>query len=690
MQNIELYIEGQRLDLFEDESVSLNQTIKNARDVAKVFTDFTQSFNVPASKTNNKIFKHFYNFDIVDGFDARIKVAGTIELNSFPFKDGKIKLEGVKLKENQAYSYKITFFGDISKLKDQLGGDKLSDIDFSGFDKDYSSSEVLNSLQTSFSDSTSIITPLITHTQRLFYDSGNNDANTGNLHFHGSGGGNNNHGVKWNELKYAIRVNTILQQIELQYNLEFSTDFFRNVNVTEMHGMFLWLHRKSGKVEDLSGADQVETLVNFNQINNVDLFNLYNTSFCVYYPLNQLQLLRLLVSPASGYSTTLYGIRIEENGIVVYNSGLTLTGVSSLSAGTDWTYSGGCYEVYLETGLDMQFSGVQWQGRALNGGTTYQVIYNSGALSATDVFRFNVQKQMPDITILNFLTGLFKIFNLTAYAKDGKIVVKTLDDFYSDGQGHLSSQKGIDISEYIDIESSSVDVALPFREIFFNFEDTKTFLANRFGEITNRAWGQLSYTAGEENLDGGTYQVKAPFGHLLYERLNDANGGTLKNIQWGYNVNNDQSAYLGKPLLFYPIRIDTGGIGIVNEVNSDNVATSHIERNNIIMPFNTVVLDPSVNDFQLNYFQEVNEWTRNENGQIFTGDLFSKYYSNYIGSIFNNKNRLTKVTAYLPLKILLNFTLADRFDINGQRYKINSIKTNLKTGKSDIELLNEL
>ena len=110
MQNIELYIEGQRLDLFEDESVSLTQTIKNARDVAKVFTSFTQTFNVPASKTNNKIFKHFYNFDIVDGFDARIKVAGTIELNSFPFKDGKIKLEGVKLKENQAYSYKITFF----------------------------------------------------------------------------------------------------------------------------------------------------------------------------------------------------------------------------------------------------------------------------------------------------------------------------------------------------------------------------------------------------------------------------------------------------------------------------------------------------------------------------------------------------------------------------------------------------
>ena len=39
---------------------------------------------------------------------------------------------------------------------------------------------------------------------------------------------------------------------------------------------------------------------------------------------------------------------------------------------------------------------------------------------------------------------------------------------------------------------------------------------------------------------------------------------------------------------------------------------------------------------------------------------------------------------------MLNFTLADRFDINGRRYLINSINTNLKTGKSEIELLNKL
>ena len=683
MYTIELYIDGKRVDLFKDESVKITDSIQNIRDIDKVFTAFTKTFNLPASKVNNQIFKHYYNNDIDNGFDARKKVNSVIELNHLPFRTGKIKLEGVNLKDRKPHTYRVTFFGDIAKLKDQLGGDKLADIDFSGFDEDYSSASIISKFaQTNISDFTSIVAPLITHTQRLFYDNLSNVADSGNLKY-----GTAVQGVKWNELKYAIRVNTILQQLELQYDIEFSTDFFRNVAVKEMHGMFLWLHRKSGQVEDLSGANIVETLVDWNFIASEDYFEIYNTTFCSYYTNSAIDFLRLVVTPNSNYFQTLYGIRIEENGQVVYNSGLTITGSITINALTEWSYFGGCYQVYVITDLDMEFSGVEWQGRGTTFGTPYFINYDTGFFDATNVFKFNVSKQMPDITILDFLTGLFKIFNLTAYAKDGKIVVQTLDDFYSEGQGHLLGQKGIDITEYVDIEANTVDVALPFREIFFKFEDTKTFLANKFGEITGRPWGQLSYTAGEENLDGGTYQIKAPFGHLLYERINDASNGALKDIQWGYNVNNDQSAYLGKPLLFYPIRVNSGAISIVDEVDDDNVAVSHISRSTVIMPFNTVVLDPAVNNFQLNYFDEINEWTRNENGNIFTGNLFTKSYTNYITSVFNSKQRLVKVTAYLPVSFLLTYKLSDRLIIADQQYKINSIKTNLKTGKSDLELV---
>mgnify|MGYP006906264909 CR=1 FL=1 len=691
MYTIELYIQGKRVDLFKDESVKLVDSIQNIRDIDKVFTAFSQTFSLPASKVNNQIFKHYYNFSIADGFDARKKVEGAIELNALPFRTGKIKLEGVDLKDRKAHTYRVTFYGDIVELKDKLGQDKLSDIDFSGFDKDYSSTEVLNSLQQQVTANTNIIVPLITHSQRLYYDSSDNTADTGNLHFHGSGGGNNNHGVKWNELKYAIRVNTILQQIELQYGLEFSTDFFRNQSVTEMHNMFLWLHRKSGNVEDLSGANTIETLVDFKQINSNLYFEIYNTTFASLWTTSQLISLVFNIQPASGYTTVPYGIRIEESGITVYNSGVTLTGVQIIQAGVDFTYFGGFYEVYVETSLDMQFSSARWIGYAQQNPNVpiTSVSYQSPPFSATDVFRFNVSKQMPDMKILDFLTGLFKLFNLTAYVnKAGVIVVQTLDDFYSEGIGHGLGNKGIDITEYVETSSSQVNVALPFKEVYFKFEDTATFLANKFGEITNRPWGQISYKS-DPGLDGGLYEIKVPFGHLQYERLNDVATGTLKDIQWGYNVNNDQSPYLGKPLLFYPTRVDTGGIGIVDEVNDDNVAISHIERYYIILPFNSVTLDPAVNNFQLNFFEETSEWTRNENGQVFTGSLFTKYYTNYIKSVFNPQQRLTKVSAYLPMSFLLNYKLSDRLVIADKQYKINSISTNLQTGKSDLELITD-
>ena len=50
MQKIQLYIEGQRVDLFEDESVVLTQSIQNVKDISKIFTEFTRTFAIPASK----------------------------------------------------------------------------------------------------------------------------------------------------------------------------------------------------------------------------------------------------------------------------------------------------------------------------------------------------------------------------------------------------------------------------------------------------------------------------------------------------------------------------------------------------------------------------------------------------------------------------------------------------------------
>jgi hypothetical protein len=59
-----------------------------------------------------------------------------------------------------------------------------------------------------------------------------------------------------------------------------------------------------------------------------------------------------------------------------------------------------------------------------------------------------------------------------------------------------------------------------------------------------------------------------------------------------------------------------------------------------------------------------------------------------VDSLFDPKKRMYKVKAYLTTEVFINMRLNDRFIINNRAFTINSIKTNLKTELSEIELLN--
>ena len=63
MQTLDLFIDGTQAEMFKDESVQLTQTIQNVKDIGSIFTDFSRSFNLPASKLNNKLFKHYYDIN---------------------------------------------------------------------------------------------------------------------------------------------------------------------------------------------------------------------------------------------------------------------------------------------------------------------------------------------------------------------------------------------------------------------------------------------------------------------------------------------------------------------------------------------------------------------------------------------------------------------------------------------------
>jgi hypothetical protein len=692
MQTIELYIESQRVDMFKDESVSITQGIQNVKDISKVFTDFSKTFTLPASKINNKIFKHYYNFDIENGFDARTKKDAYIELNSIPFLDGKIKLEGVDLKNNKAYSYKVTFFGSTVVLKDLLGEDKLSSLNsLNSLSETYSPTDIEAGLKRNPA-SNDVVVPLITHTKRLFYDSttghAHGDLYSGNLYY--EDGNSHRHGVAWNELKYALRVDNIIKAIEAnpKYNIKFSDDFFNSTNLP-YYNLFMWLHRKKGEVGSGTQVAEYTSLIDgwttefgsVSQMINDSTFKIGTTNLSV--DTFTLTLSRTTTQP--------YDISILRNGIEEYSES-NITSTNKVINLFPYVQDVAEYQVVLTYESAISFTNILWTYAVETDPSFVETdTFNTNSFSVLEIFEFIITRQIPEMKIIDFLTGLFKMFNLTAYVDKStqEIVVLPLDDFYANGDSY-------DISRYVDSKSGSVNVALPYREISFSYEDTESFLAASHNQLEGQEWAKESYNEVDEdgnNLDGGLYKVELPFAHFKYEKLIDVNDGSETTIQWGWAVDDNQDSYIGKPLLFYPVlnniqdNFINEGISFVDAVDSEGVYTSHKEiTGSIVMPSNAISFLSTTTTPNINFKAERNEYW----GLVYTETLFEAYYKNYIESVFNPKNRITKLSAYLPLRILTKYTLADRFVIKGNSYKINSITTNLQTGKSDLELLNDL
>ena len=671
---IQLYIDGQRVDLFKDESVVLTQMLKNSRDISKIFTEFSKTFTVPASSNNNKIFKHYYNTTIQGGFDGRKKVESVIELNSLPFKTGNIKLSGVDLRLNKPQSYKITFIGKTVKLKTILGEDKLESLDsLNDLNRPYSYSSIKDGMEAD-PDSDDIVTPLISHTSRLAYDSSYpnivDDEKDPNFYRNIAYAANEEVGVYWDDLKYALRVDTILEAIKTKYtDLNFSDDFFNNTN-KPYYNLFMWLHRKAGGI----ATSIPQTLVDNYSVSGDDYGGLVSDS-----------VIRIPQSIAD--KPCAIGIELETNSVAVYDLIVlkdgeeyfrksNLVGDNTVSL-TDEEVQAGDYSLIIESNNNFTFVKIEFNLTYIDGTSLKNVDYTTLSFSISNTIDFIITQEIPEIKIIDFITGLFKMFNLIAYLDDAtnELVVKTLDDYYSSGNSY-------DITKYVDVSKSSVNVALPFREINFKHGDTDTLLAEQHRQLKNYEWSEERY-ASEQKLAGGVYKVETPFSIMKYERLKDVAENRDTTIQYGFSVDKDSNAYKGKPLLFYPILQDNTRTTEIAIIDDSNAAR---RRGQYIVPSNSVSLSAYYSLDSLHFYNEFNEYDRT---QSFTNTLFNKYYSDYVSNVFNPLNRLTKLTAYLPTQILSKLTLADRLDINGLRYKIDSIKTNLLTGKSDLDLITD-
>jgi hypothetical protein len=703
MQTIQLYVDGQRVEMFSDESIQLTSSIQDVRDISKIFTDYSQTFNVPASKTNNKIFKHYYNNSIQNGYDARFRSEAIIELNHTPFKNGTIRLNRVQMKNNKPYSYELTFFGSMVSLSRILGDDKLKVLDLSDYDHEWTYANVRQGLETGLSfngDTSAIIYPLISPKRRIIFDSDPSYAPSPEQEevIANIGGATAAGGIRPQDLKPAIRLIRIIEAIEDKYPLTFSRDFFGGALFEQI---YMWLHRGAGQIEY---SDGTSTQIVSNWALNTeslpcisdtigegeaffydDYFDFRSTfSNTEDYIDGQAE---LTITPDDLSGEYSYKIIDLISDVTLFED-TDVTGVQthtvdmytpSGQSSKDWQIQ---VQISTESGSTMLLYDAEWYVR------TY-FLTSSGDLDCLNEQRYEalsqnmigeviLQNQTPDLKIIDLLTGLFKMFNLTSYINNqGTIVVDTLDNYYD---SYANATKH-DISKYIKVDESSVERVPLYGNIDFKFRDPSTFLSVEFNERNGFKFGDESYNViiNGEYIDGENYDIQLPFEKVVYERLTDSFDGSETPASYGWFVSDNEEPIQGGPLLFFNVNEDIPDEDMY--IRSQDGVT-----NNSLSSYNRPSNVTEDQTQTLNFDQENDEFNLVFNEE----SLFKNFYQNYIESVFNQYNRITKINALLPIKVLTKYELKDRFIINGKSYKINSVTSNLLNGNSQVELIEDI
>ena len=213
---VNIYIQNSKVDQFKDEGVDIVSSVLDVSDITKNTGDYSKTFTVPASRDNNILFKHWYNASIDNGFDARTKVEGRIDIDGIPFKIGKFRLYKVAVKKGVATSYTINFFGNLIDIKDTVGIDEISSLDLTRYDHSFNPSNVALGLSTQGLSSRDIVYTLQAK-KRYFYNSnpliGDFSESQINIAYDGAGTG-----VLWSDLRPSLRIIKLIEAVEDQYS----------------------------------------------------------------------------------------------------------------------------------------------------------------------------------------------------------------------------------------------------------------------------------------------------------------------------------------------------------------------------------------------------------------------------------------------------------------------------------------
>jgi len=716
-------------DLDENVKISIKDTVKDAKDVGKVFTAYTNQFKLPASPTNNRIFKRWGNFNVLNGYDSRRKHSALIKLNGIDYKKGYIKLNSVNLEKNMPVSYNVQFYGELSSLKDILGEHKLGSLVSLGkYSFPYNYANMQTGLSTSFdvaklppSTGETGVTlvpnagngmfkvPLISHTRGFMYaDSDGGFRELAPLT--GLPAVTSPDRLTYTDLKPAIKLSAIFDAIEEDYpQIVFNKEWlFGAEDPSTLDELYVWLHNKKGYITYSNSSQEggedgnvwTRLIKDFGAGVEEGEMVLKTISAPDFRPFTD------LASEFKSYRGKFTVRNITGSGFLKASVTVVNSNGTRVTELVEWDEETAEVNVYFDINSVM---GTQWlevkvlASGAIEGFAPALELRQFIAQNPVPTFNFFDASSdeaeyedtliyseivphllLPQVKILSFLSDLMKTYNLIAVEEvdvndNYKINIMSVDHW-------LETGRTFEATQYVDIDRTSIERIAPYSSVEYLYDKPKTFLAINQGKITGDEFGGVRFDVGNftqgvetsNNLlfDGGKYDVKPKFEKMMYERLNNTDG-TLTDLQWGWFVNDNKKSLPepvdGKlPLILYCNK-KTISDGRTITWGDDVVTSEYFAPSNVSY----------FEDYTTHFNTEFDEWTRELNDN----SIFAKFHNKYISSIYSNYARRYIVETYLPPLIFQNLKLNDIIVINRNDFYIEGMDIDITTAKTKLKLL---
>jgi len=650
MRKVSIYVDNQLIDLFQDEKIEVKSSVQDIQDIAKVFTDFSQSFTVPASDNNNDIFGFYYNNDL-DTFNANTRVNCRIEIDMVPFREGRLQLEGSTVVNNQVQNYKVSFYGDVVTLKDLFADEKLRDLDYSSLSTVYDGATVQASITTT--TPLDVRFPLISSSRVWTYNDG-------------SGIDLSGHAIDFTELFPAITDSKLLSIIQADYGVTFQGNFLTDDRF--LNSYTWWKNRETTNFTmeavdmtfnagDVSCTTDLPDAVGISEVTIEYISPTTLTQpgdWAQWSPVTGVHTLQILFIPATA---VVYYIDVYRNGQMINTFSASTSQLFDVTTQTNYYGTNYVYTFKARSAAALTFDFTVKYKFEQDYFTTLSVVdtvensCNYLTLNTSIAGTMDWSTSAPDIKVGDWFTGLLKQFNLTCYPVDTLTYqIEPLEDWYASGDT-------VDITQYVDIDTIEIDRAKMYNEISFEWQKSKAFLNVAFEGFNAREYGDLKEVF--PNNDGGKYEVKLPFENIMFNNFDTING----NLQVAYCLKDspDYKPFVPKPVKLYlneakdcSFRFDNGSVVEIIEY----------------MPFGQSSQYNAAN-YSINFGEEIDSLTNNP----VSNSLYKTHYQPYLLNLFNSKTR--------------KVTLDDAILIRDKKFRINDMITDLTSGLVKLVLLSD-